>query len=1093
MHAMRGKTSAALMAGWLLAAAGASHGVTVGGLRCEQLVDPMGIDTVEPRLSWVLESDQRGVVQSAYQVLVAGDRETLDADQGDLWDTGKVASDRSIQIPYAGAALASGQGCFWKVRVWDGDGAVSAWSPMARWSVGLLRPEDWKGLWIGLDAEDPVEEVEEHVAAPLEAAQWVWHPQDGPSPAQSAPTGKAWFRRTFALPADRPLASARVWLTADNGFVLFVNGQELGRATNFSILYGYDVTEALRAGDNVIAIEGDNLGDSDNPAGLLVALRVAFQDGDPLILHSDGDWKAAREVSAGWEQPDLDDTAWPKVQVLGAFGMGPWGRMEEEAGDFRRLRARYLRREFAVKPALVRATAHISGLGLSELYLNGVRVGDQVLSPGLTEYPKRVFYLTHDVTDHLRAGENAVGVLLGNGRYYAPRLIVPTRTITYGFPKLLFQMRLDYADGSHELVVSDLTWKLTTEGPLGANNEYDGEEYDARQEMPGWAEPGFDAGAWQDAQATTAPGGALRAEMTPPIRVTETLRPIAMTEPEPGVFIFDMGQNMVGWCGMKVRGPRGTVVRQRHAEVLKDDGTLYLDNIRSALVTNTYTLKGEGWEYYEPRFTYHGFRYVEVTGYPGRPDLSSIAGMVVHDDVAPAGDFECSHPLLNQIYSNIRWGVRGNYRSFPTDCPQRDERQAWLGDRSAECKGESYMFDIGPLYAKWNLDMLDSQTEKGAISDVCPPYWPFYSNNVTWPSTFVIVPGMLYDQYGDTRTMAAVYDGMVRWVDFMSGFLTDHTMPRDQYGDWCVPPESPELIHSRDPARRTNGEVLGTTYFYHVVRSLARYADILGKPDDVERFDDLADKILAAFNRKFLDGDRNQYDNGTQTAHVLPLSFDMVPEGRREPVFDHLVRNIEEQSNRHIGTGLIGAQWLMRTLSDNGRADLAFDIATQTTYPSWGYMIEQGATTIWELWNGDTADPAMNSRNHVMLVGDLGIWMTEVLAGIRRDPSAPAFKRIILEPHLVGTLDHVRAHYDSIHGRIESHWQVDGAGRLEWQVRVPANTTATVSVPTTRRESVREGDTQADQAPGVTFLREEAGRVVYQVGSGAYRFTARVD
>jgi alpha-L-rhamnosidase len=652
-------------------------------------------------------------------------------------------------------------------------------------------------------------------------------------------------------------------------------------------------------------------------------------------------------------------------------------------------------------------------------------------------------------------------------------------------------MHVEYEDDTSEEVVSDGAWRLTAEGPIRANNEYDGEAYDARMEMPGWSARGFDDAKWQSAQGVTAPGGELAAQMIEPIRVTQTLKPIAVTQPKPGVWVFDMGQNMVGRCRIKVSGPRGTEVVLRHAETLQPDGTLYLDNIRSAKVTDTYTLKGKGTEVYEPRFTYHGFRFVEVTGYPGRPSLSSIEGQVVHDDLESAGAFACSNPLLNRIYQNIVWGVSGNYRSIPTDCPQRDERQGWLGDRSAECKGETYLFNTVALYAKWLQDMADAQKATGSVSDVCPAFWPIYSDNVTWPSSTVIIPGALREQFADTDIIASHYASARKWMEYMRGFITDGIIARDSYGDWCVPPEEQKLIHSNDPARKTDGALLATAYFYHDALLMARYASLLGKSMDAKRFTDLAEKLKAAFNQKFFHADSGQYDNGSQTSCVLPLAFGLVPDGQRGRVFDHLVAKITHETHGHIGTGLIGGQWLMRVLTAGGRADLAYTIATQKDYPSWGYMVGKGATTIWELWNGDTADPAMNSGNHVMLVGDLGIWLYESLAGIKSDTEQPGFKHIIMRPEPVGDLRFVKASHRSPYGLIASEWEKQ-AGVFRWKVTIPANTTATVYVPASSPDSVTENGKAAAQARGVKLVKMENGRAVFAIGSGNYTFESRI-
>jgi alpha-L-rhamnosidase len=562
-------------------------------------------------------------------------------------------------------------------------------------------------------------------------------------------------------------------------------------------------------------------------------------------------------------------------------------------------------------------------------------------------------------------------------------------------------------------------------------------------------------------------------------------------ELKPGVSIYDLGQNMVGWCRLQVSGPAGTAVSLRHAETLKSDGSLYVDNLRSAKVTDTYILKGEGREVYEPRFTYHGFRYVEVTGYPGKPKLSAIEGRVVHDDLESAGEFACSNPLLNQIYQNIRWGVRGNYRSVPTDCPQRDERQGWLGDRSAESKGETYLFNTAALYTKWLQDMADAQKDSGSVPDVCPAYWPIYSDNVTWPSSTVIIPGELREQYGDANILGQHFDSAHHWMDYMGGFVTNGIIARDSYGDWCVPPEDPKLIHSRDPKRKTDKALLATAYFYHDARLMESYAKLLAKPEDTQHFAELAETLKGDFNKEFLREDDGQYDNGTQTSCVLPLAFGLVPDEQRSRIFQHLTDKIQRETHDHIGTGLIGGQWLMRVLSNNGRPDLCYTVAKQNTYPSWGYMVEKGATTIWELWNGDTADPAMNSGNHVMLVGDLAIWLHENLAGIKPDPDQPGFKAIIMRPEPVGDLNFVRATHRSPYGLIASEWRRDTKS-FYWKVQIPVNSTATLFIPAQSEKSVKEGDRSASRAPGLNFLRMENGRAVFSAASGNYSFHSKM-
>lgn len=1084
----------------------ATGAITVDRLRCEYRENPLGIDTLQPRLSWILHSNEREQRQTAYQILVASTAENLARDEGDLWDSGRIESDRSIHVPYTGRPLESHQRCFWKVRVWDQDGTMVESDEPATWSMGLFDKSDWQAEWIGLDGESE--------PAALRDTDWIWYPEGEPQTA--VPVSSRYFRRIVELPADRKVTSARYLATADNQCKAYINGRDIGGRDNYRTVKESDLTQDFHPGRNLIGIVGINKGDQPNPAAVTARLTIEFDRGEPLVIITDDKWKAHNEEEAGWNTDvEFDDSAWVAAQDIGPVGMKPWG--DVRAPEDRRLAARWLRKEFGVDKPIRRATVYLSGLGLSELYINGNKVGDSVLSPGATEYPKRVFYVTHDVTDLVRDGRNALGVVLGNGRYYSMRSQVYAGMPHYGFPKLLLHLRIEHEDGSVTEVTSDESWKLSAEGPIYANNEYDGEEYDARLEFDGWSMPGFEDAAWRPAELVEVPQGELSAEMIEPIRVIETLHPIAATEPEPGVVIYDMGQNMVGWCRIAVSGPAGRQVRLRHAETLKPDGTLYLANIRGAKVTDTYTLRGSqasraesqesdntadvlaenSPERWEPRFTYHGFRYVEVTtptgtpaiNTPGAPTIASLEGRVVHDDVEPVGEFECSNPLINQIYKNVVWGVRGNYRSLPTDCPQRDERQGWLGDRSEESKGETYLFDVAALYSKWLQDMEDSQRESGSVPDVCPAHWPIYSDNVTWPSSTVMIPNMLRRQYGDEMIIARHYDSAKKWIEYMRGFVEEGIIARDSYGDWCVPPEDPEFIHSKDPARITNKALLATSYFYHDLRLMEQYASMLGKSDDAQNFREMAESLKQSFNSEFLNSELGYYDNGTQTSCVLPLYFGLVPKEQRHRVFDHLVHKITNVTHGHIGTGLIGGQFLNQVLSDNGRADLSYTIAAQEDYPSWGYMISQDATTIWELWNGNTAEPSMNSHNHVMLVGDLVIWCYEYLAGIAPDDADPGFKHIIMRPHPVEDLQFVRASFRSPYGRIASHWQREH-GKLDWRISVPANTSATVYVPATDPDGVDEGGHPAGESEGVTFLRAEPGRVVFRVASGDYHFTS---
>ncbi|HEX2852323.1 MAG TPA: family 78 glycoside hydrolase catalytic domain [Opitutaceae bacterium] len=1066
-----------LLSGSLITSLRAASELTLANLRCEYLGSPEGIDVLQPRLSWELQSDGRNQRQTAYQILAASSPDLLEEGRADLWSSGKVSSDETAHIRYAGAPLKSAQPVFWKVRVYDQADVASAWSPVARWTMGLLQESDWRAKWIGLDGKI----VPNH----LKDTRWIGFPAD--SAPSAAATGSRYYRRVIQLPAGREVKRARFLYTGDRSANGWINGREMGERDDHHRIKDQDLTFRMSPGPNVVALTGTAPGKTVAAGGVVAAIEIEFMQGEPMRIVTDESWKVSDVETPGWNENDFDDSRWLAAKNLGPVGMEPWGYVR--IAEDRRQPARTLRKEFDVAKKIRRATVFYSGLGWSELYLNGRKVGDHALSPGLTEYTKRSFYVTHEVTDLLRAGRNAIGTVLGNGRYFGPRSVVYASMPTFGFPKLRLHLRIEHDDHSVSEVVSDESWKLTTDGPIAANNDFDGEEYDARRELGAWSTAGYDDSKWRPAEIVGAPSEKIVAQMIDPIRVTGALKPVAITEPKPGIFIFDLGQNMVGWVRLKVVGPAGTVVMLRHAETLLPDGTPALANLRGVQATNVYTLKGGGPETWEPCFSTQGFRYVEVRGFPGKPGLDAIEGLVVNDDLRVTGEFASSNPLLDQIHRNVSWGVRGNNKSIPMDCPQRDERQGWLGDRLEESRGEAYLFDNAAFYAKWLQDIRDSQKDNGSLPDVAPAHWPSYTDNVTWPSSAIIIPNMLLEHYADREVIARNYDAAKKWMDHMSQFVTDGIIARDKWTDWCVPPEDPILIHTKDPARITRDAVLATTFFYHDARLMERFATMLGKPGDAAHFNALAETLKKAFNEKFYNRELGQYDNGTQTSSVLPLAFGMVPEDQRARVFGHLVKNINEVTRGHIGTGLVGGQYLYRVLSDNGRADLAYTIATQTDYPGFGYMVSKGATTLWELWNGDTADPWMNSGNHVMLAGDFVVWLYECLGGIKSDAAVPGFKHVVMKPHPVGDLKFVRASYGSLRGRITSHWSRE-QGNFDWRLSIPPNTTATVFVPAVSAARVTEGGKPAAKAEGVTFLREENGHAVFRIGSGAYHFAA---
>ncbi|WP_108821031.1 glycoside hydrolase family 78 protein [Dysgonomonas sp. Marseille-P4361] len=742
------------------------------------------------------------------------------------------------------------------------------------------------------------------------------------------------------------------------------------------------------------------------------------------------------------------------------------------------LPARYLRKEFKSEAKPIRATLYVSGLGSSTCYINGKTVGNDVFGPLPTWYDASAPYLTYDVTSLVNKGENAIGVALGNGRYLTMR---ERGMEGFGLPRLLAQLNIEYDNGETTTIVSDESWMATNKGPITENNEFDGEKYDARLELGSWTEKGYDASTWQKAEIMEAPKGKLTAQLSPSLKVMEEIKPLSVKSVGEGRYIVDMGQNMVGLQQVKLYGKKDQPISMRFAEVLKDNGTeLYLDNMRGALVTDVYTPAKDGQFTWEPLFVYHGFRFIEISGLEKEPTVADFVGKVVYDEMSTIGSFESSEEVLNKIHKNAYWGIRGNYRGMPTDCPQRDERLGWLGDRTTGAYGESFIFDNALLYNKWLVDIEESMNENGSISVVSPRYWTIWHDDVTWPAAYFYVADMLYQQFGDDTSIKKRYPTMKRWVNHMvDNYMVDGVMPRDTYGDWCMPPESPELIHSVDPSRKTAGPVLGTTVFYSILQLMEKFANMNGYPEDAKEFASIAATMKEEYNKKYFNAETAQYDNNTVTANMLSLQLGLVPDGYEEKVFANIVEKTEGDCKGHVSAGVLGIQHLMRGLTEHGNLELAYKIATNETYPSWGYMIKNGATTIWELWNGDTADPAMNSRNHVMLLGDLLIWFYEDLAGIKNDPSSVGFKKILMEPVFPEKLNHVNAHYDSPYGRIESSWKRDG-DKLSWSITIPVNTTATVKLPSKFKVKL------ATDQPGVHSVNEVDNVLTVKLGSGKY-------
>lgn len=884
--------------------------VQVTELRVEFLKNPLGIDAKEPQLGWRLNSKERNVLQIAYEIRVGKDMAALFHNNQIVWRTGKIVSNESLHLLYAGEPLQSGEKYYWQVRVWDNKGNVSTWSHVAFWQMGLLAPEDWKGKWIGLDVN-------------------------------------------YVSPFD----------------------------------------------------------------------------------------------------------------------------------DHRRLPARMLRREFVLTKSISNATIFISGLGFSELYFNGRKVDNRIMDPTQSNYRKRVMYVVYDVTRFLKLGRNAMGVILGNGRFFAPRIRIPVETPTFGFPKMLMQMLICYSDGTTELIISDKKWKITDQGPIRANSEFDGEEYDANMEQKGWDRVGFDDSKWQPVQMVSAPGGKLIAQMQEPMRVIEKLKPVNIYNSKSGGYVVDFGQNLYGMCQIKVKGTKGTKVVIRTAFDIDSTGNLNMAPNRSALSTDIYTLKGNGVEVWAPRFRGQGMRYAEITGWPGVLKKNDVEFLVVHSSIAKVGEFKCSNELVNKIYANMLRSVRMQERGVPMD-PDRDERQAWLSVSEKTSETEGYMYNVSAFYNNFLDETRSSQREDGCISEA-GSLWAWNTKDPCWPAVITTTPWSCYYMYGDKRVLSENYPTMKQWVLYLEKNLdSDFIYRKGTYSDWV---DAYSMDKKTSDNGKTSRELLSTAYMYYDLKTVEKTANFLGKYEDASYFREAAKNVEKAFIKSFFDSIKYTYLSETQTSYVLPLAFGLVSSKYNQSVIDNLVNDILVKNNGHLTVGCPGLKWLMQILTSGGHTDVAYTILTQTTRPSWGYMVSKGGTSIWERWDRDTRDPGMNGQSQTILAGYLGAWMYQTLGGIAYDTKQPGFKNIIMHPEPVGDLRWVNASFESLYGLIISDWKCE-KGQFRWKVTVPPNTTATVYIPTYDVASVKEGGRTINNIPNVKYMGIERGAAVYEIGSGSYEF-----
>ena len=1048
-------------------AGGEPSPLTPVDLLCDSMVNPLGVDSTPPRLSWQLRGDgQRGLRQGAWRVLVSSSREALERDQGDLWDSGRVESDEQLHLPYGGRPLRTAEQVFWKVRVWDGDDRASSWSAPATWTMGMLEAADWRGGWI----TDP------------ELLRWSRPLLGYRSQETDAAESPKWIQ--VDLGSAHPIQELRFHALRHT----VAEGLGFPRRFKVDLASRSDFADAVPVADHTAADYGPWATLIQIPVGgvtaryvRLTATRLRLVDGKACLALSQIEVRSGGQnvaVGAAVTASDrLERPPWSTAAVTD--GLGVPGTNPRANGTL------LLRREFPVRARLRRALASVCGLGHYEMTVNGARVGTGLLTPGWTAYDKTCLYDTHDVTPLLRMGANAVGLVLGNGMYNVQEGRYHKFVSAFRPLMAIVQVRMEYEDGAVDVVATDGRWRVAS-GPTVFSNVYGGEDYDARLEPRGWEGPGFDDSTWSAAVAVDAPGRVLRgaSHASPPFRAYEVFPPVQVREPRPGVAVYDFGQNASMMPRLRVRGPAGARVRMIPAELLKPDGTGDRGSSGGDEASWSYTLAGraEG-ETWFPRFFYHGSRYLQVerSAPAGStpPEVEAIESFVVHSDSPAAGEFACSSELFNRIRTLVRWAQRSNLAHVVTDCPHR-ERLGWLEQYHLNGPALRYETDLTRLFAKTFADMADAQRPNGLVPDIAPEYVVFdqgFRDSPEWGSAIVLAAWQHFVWTGDDGPLRRNYEAMRRYVSYLAG-RADHDILSHGLGDWYDRGPGPP-----GPSQLTPNPLTATAIYFEDNQALSRIAARLGRADDARSYADAAARIGRAFNHRFFDPATSTYATGSQTAQAMPLVLGLAPTDQRSRVLEGLVRDVRAHGNATTA-GDVGYRYVLRALADGNRSDVIFDMNHQTEKPGYGYQLEKGATSLTEAWD---ADPR-SSQNHFML-GQITEWFYGDLAGLAPEAESPGFKRVRVRPRPLSGVTWVRAAHESPRGRVAVAWQREGnAFRLE--VELPPGTSAEVWVPSSDAHDVKEGGRPADQVAGVRFLRQDAERALFEVGSGRYSFSS---
>ena len=1058
-------------------------------LRCEATVDPLAIGCPNPCLSWIVESSERNQVQTGYQVLVASTEALLEQDQGDIWDSGKTSSDETIAIEFKGTPLRSAQRCWWKVRVWDRADRPSAWSAAASFGMGL-HPSDWKAEWIGFDQTRQLDLP----PAPFENAKWIWL-EGRESDAKSGT-----FVGSLHLPDDFLIGRSLMAISVSGKYRFYWRGEQFGRSDDepesWRRPYIRHLNERLRPGVNEFVIEAEQAGDF--PPAVLFKAEVWSADGQRFVAVSDESWRGSSEdgkESSGHATTDAEKTVdspgkiganWPSCRVIANYGDEPWGRIQGAENILPP--TALLRGIVDVRRRVKRATMFATAFGFYDLSLNGVRLNPSYFDPGWTDYRKRLYYRAYDVTEQLQAGRNIMGAVLADG-WFSGYIGWGHERNHYGkHPRFRAQVHIEYDDGELEVVGTDSSWKAAI-GPTKEADMLMGEFHDAREDSICWQHPDFDDTPWRRVDTGASLDPRLQPHPAPPVVALEgeSFVPRAISEPSPGIFIFDLGQNFAGVARLKVRQTRaGQKIVLRFGERLNHDGTLYTINLRTARATDIYICRGAEEEVWTPRFTFHGFQYVEVSGLTNAPDPGTITGIPLSTDTPSAGTFECSDGLTNRLATNIYWSQRSNFIEIPTDCPQRDERLGWCDAAWTFVTAGAFRADIQNFYNKWTIDLDDAQGPDGLYPWLAPllvtttdsggPLWTGCSP--AWSDAGIICPWSIFKIYGDRRQLAAHYPAMVRQVEWYRETSGRDLLPPPIHkclGDWLnynapIPPD-----------------VFRTAFFAYSTGLLARSAEILGKVEDAARFNRLHHEIKDAFNRAYVDPDGRVLGH-TQSAYAFALLFGLVDGDKAEKAALHLVDRIRSNGWRP-STGLEGTLPMMLVLSQIGRNDVAYRLLHSEEFPSWNFSIKNGATTIWERWDSWTpekgfGDPNMNSFNHFSL-GAVYQWIVENIGGIQQD--AFAYQRLRIAPTPGGKVTHAKVSYQSVRGLISTDWKLGGTD-MDLKVVLPANTSAVIVLPTADPDSITESGLPLTKCKDLGVSGKLKGRVSVIAGSGTYTF-----